>query len=66
MRGWGGTATACPRMPVLRQGAHVTMEDRHSLPLSPVPGLCLLGISVLVTKSLLSWGWQDARLSSSR
>ena len=38
----------------------------HGLPLSPIPGLCLLGIIVSVTKSLLSWGWQGARLSSSR
>lgn len=38
----------------------------HGLPPSAIPGLCLLGITVLVTKSLLSWGWQGARLSSSR
>ena len=58
-------------VPWLAPGCMVFIRDAdnhggHSLPLSPVPGLCLLGITVSVTKSLLSWGWRGARLSSSR
>lgn len=58
-------------VPWLAPGCLVFIGDAdyhggHGLPLSPIPGLCLLGITVSVTKSLLSWGWQGARLSSSR
>lgn len=52
-----------PRDACSSSGMQITMEDM-ACPV-PNPGLCLLGITVSVTKSLLSC-WQGARLSSSR
>lgn len=65
VRGRGAHSHDSPRDACSSPGGARNHEG-HSLSLSSVPGLCLLGITVWVTKSLLSWGWQSARLGSSR